>query len=1216
MRPVIVTDTLRTISASKRRFAAIAAICVLGTTMLVGLTIACRDLRLTADEFFDAQRLYDVSVQSTLGLSSADVDALAALDGVDEAQGAYSETAYTEVDGAKTSVDVRSFAKDGMNLPYLVEGRLPNSASEVAVTAEYLEATGKRIGDTLTFGTSAEEATWAEDDAYEDQEEKAQELLDKVNDGDGIELSDDERELLEDLSAADVARAAQEDGLDLTHYGTLTDEQVSDLLTDAYEGRFDDLSSSTETGEETELFARHTYTIVASVIDPMSVAAKNGSSSFRATGAKYGFFVSDDAATSSAYTAVYLRVSGASELSCFSDEYQALVDKVTAEAETIKANREAAREQEVTDGANSQIDDAEQSANSQFAKVDDKLAEAQKTIDDALAQIESGRAELASQKESALSQLASAQAQINEGRAQLAEGQATLDTKKQAAQSGIETYEAGKSQVDSYVSQLKDGISQINEATAALPGADAYALSWPQEQWDDVVGATDEDSSATAQASFVAAVQARSDALAAYLKSLPEPYASQLLELVAQVEALPASATELAVGQAKLSLSKPQVDEARAALAAGGAIEQAQAQITSGYKQLEEGQATLASTRAQLEAKLAEAEAQLADAQSQVDEGQAELDENREEYERQKAEALQKIADARAKIADIGTATWYVQDRSAISSFSSIDSDASSIEVIGTVFPAIFLTVAILMSLTTATRMVEEQRELIGLYKALGYRKGSIMAKYVAYTAAAALVGCAIGSALGFVALPEFLFQVFAVMYVFPAFTLHFDAALCALACGMFVIGIGAASAITVRGELATQPAQLMRPRAPKAGKRILLERIRPIWSRLGFLDKVTARNLFRYKRRLAMTVFGVAGCCALMIVGFAIHDSVLALCPNQYGDTSREGVTCYDLLAVTQPDDLEAAAERFTNDSEVTSYTSLRYENVTLEHDGKKATVQLVVVPDGFSLDGYINLRTESGERLSLEEATANGSVLATKSASRVLGFGTDDEVSLQDTTLSCADARVGQVVMSYLGDNVFMTQGTYESLFGKKLEANALAVKLSGNAEAQIAYKESLANDTSFLSVTSVQESVRDFSKNFMLINYVIVLITGLAAGLSFVVLFTLCTTNVSERERELATIKVLGFRKGEVRTYINKEMLILALIGTVLGVPVGSVLGHALTYVLNMPSMYFAVEISPASYAYSVGLSLVFAVVVTVICRPSIDRIDMVSALKSAE
>lgn len=1114
MRSALLKDTLRTVGASKRRFAALAAICVLGVTMLIGITIACEDLLLTADEFYDAQRLYDVSVQSTLGLSDSDVSALGALDGVETAEGGYGETAYTEVGDSKSSVEVHAFTDDGMNEPYLVEGSLPSSASEVAVTSEYLEATGKSIGDTVTFGVDSDEATWAADD-------------------EGAEASSDSE-----------------------------DEEDSD-----------------------ELFARHTYTITASVVDPTSMAAKNGSSSFRATGAKYSFYVSEAAATSSAYSVVYLRVAGASELNCFSGEYQELVDGVTAEAETIKAEREAAREAEVTEDASSEIDDAEKSANDQFQEVEDQLAEAQQTIDDAVAQIESGKAELASQRASAAEKLASAQAQINSGLAQLedpATRESAVAEAKAAAAAALEENE----QYQTYAAQLK-------------------TLKSTKESYDQLTQSKAQLESAIAQAEAVAADTTELRAQLAQVEAGITQIEQALVQQGMTPDMLPATIQAAEDGMAS---AKREAEDAAVA-----AVDE---QLTQSKAQLDEAQAELDSSKAQLDAALAEGQAQLESAQAQADEGQAELDENRAEYEEQKAEALQKIADARAKLAEIGSATWYVQDRSAISSFSSIDSDASSIEVIGTVFPVIFLTVAVLMSLTTATRMVEEERELIGLYKALGYKKRSIMGKYVAYTAAAACVGCAIGCMLGFVALPLFLFQVFAVMYVFPAFTLHFSAVLCAIAVGMFVLGISLATAATVGGELSEQPAQLMRPRAPKAGKRILLERIPLIWNRMSFLNKVTARNLFRYKKRLAMTVFGVAGCCALMIAGFAIRDTVLALCPNQYGSDSREGIYAYDVMAVTQPDDLKTAAASLTADSQVTSYTSVRTENVTVTHDGSKNTVQLVVVPEGFSLDGYINLKDEAGNAVSLEDATADGSVLVTKSVANVLGLSSGSEVSIQDTTLATDNATVKTVLLNYLGDTVYMTEATYESLFGKELETNALIAKLAGTDEEKIAYANGLSANTMYLSVTSIQDGVKSFTTNFMLINYVVVLIIALAAGLSFVVLFTLSTTNVSERERELATIKVLGFRKPEVRTYINKEMLILALIGTLVGIPLGTLLGHALTYVLVMPSMYFAVEIAPMSYVYSCGLSIVFAIVVCLITRPTIDKIDMVGALKSAE
>lgn len=1183
MRSALATDTLRTIRHSARRFLALAAICVLGTTMLIGLTIACEDLRLSADSFFDDQRLYDVSVQSTLGLTNEDVDALAALDDVDSAQGSWSETAYTEVGDARQSVSVSSIAKGGMNEPYLLEGRLPKDGGELATTSEYLEASGKRIGDTVTFGVDADASTWAADDASEHQREKAADLLDKIADDEDGKLTEDERKLLDDVTAADLARAAESDGIDLDRWADLSDNELTNLLTDAYEGRFDDIE--TDTGDSTELFARHTYTIVGEVIDPTSVAAKNGSASFRSTGSKYSFFVTDKAATAEAYSVVYLRVAGTDGLSCFSDEYERRVAAVKDEAEAIKAQREDAREQQIARDGNARIDDAEASANEQFDKVEDQLAEAQATIDDAMAQIETGREQLASQKASALDALAAAQGQINAGRAQLADPatrEAAVAQARQAADEALEAneqYQQGKQALDAFT-QVRDAYDALAQAKASL-----------EAQIDQLKESGQDATQAKAQLDAVTAQMATIEAQLAQQGVKPEQLPALIEQTQAQLDAARQSAHDSA---------DKAVDE----------------QLAGMSSQLDEAQATLNDQRAQALRMLDEAAAQLADAQAQADEGQATLDDSRAEYEDAKADALAKIADARAKLASVGSATWYVQDRSAISSFASIDTDASCIETIGVAFPAIFLTVAILISLTTAARMVEEERRLIGLYKALGYPRGQIMGKYVLYTTGAAVVGGIVGSVLGFVALPEFLFTFFRLMYTFPEFSLHFSAGLCALACGMFVAGIGLATALTVRHELAEQPAQLMRPRAPKAGKRILLERVRPVWNRLSFLNKVTARNLFRYKGRLAMTVFGVAGCCALMIAGFAINDTVQALSANQYGADGRAGIYAYDVLAATQPDDLESAAGSLTADARVRDYTTIHTENVSAGFGDALETVQLVVVPDGFSLDGYIDLRGEDGSHLSLADATADGGVLVTKSLANVTGLAAGDDVSLQDTSLNRGEAKVDAVVMNYLGDAIYMSQSTYEATFGERLKANALLAHLNGTTDEKIAYADELASDTTFLSVVSTPKAVRDFSNVFMLISCVTVLLTVLAAGLSFVVLLTLSATNVSERERELATIKVLGFRKRETRTYINKEMLILALIGTLAGIPLGIALSHALTYVLNMPSMYFAVEIAPTSILASCGLSLLFALIVCIISRRSIDRIDMVGALKSAE
>ena len=625
MRSALAKDTLRTIRRSARRFASLAAICVLGTTMLIGITIACRDLRLSADEFFDAQRLYDVSVQSTLGLTDDDVSALAGLDGVEAAQGGWTETAYTEVAGARQSVSVSAISKDGMNEPYLLEGRLPASADELAATSEYLEASGRRIGDSVTFGVDADAGTWAADDASEHQRERAADLLENVNGSDDIELDDDARELLADIDADDLARAATDDGIDLDRWADLSDDELTKLLTHAYEGRLDDLE--TDTGDSTELFARHTYKIVGEVIDPTSVAAKNGSASFRSTGAKYSFFVASDAATASAYSVVYLRVAGASGVSCFSDEYKRLVEDVKGGAEAIKAEREDAREQQIAADGNAKIDDAEESANEQFSKVEDQLAQAQATIDDALAQIEASREQLESQKASAFDALAQAQGQIDAGRARLADPatrEAALAQATQAARDALaasDQYQAGVAARDALV-QARDAHDALTQGAAQLEAS----IATLSEQIDQLEAAGQDTSELTAQ---LVAMQGK----LAHVKGQIDALDTQLATQNVSADQLPAL---IEAAQAQLDAA-----EASVVTSATSAVDD---QLAAMSAQLDEGQATLDAQRAAAQQMLDEAAAQLADAQAQADEATASRD--------SKLQAAKRAADtASAKLA-------------------------------------------------------------------------------------------------------------------------------------------------------------------------------------------------------------------------------------------------------------------------------------------------------------------------------------------------------------------------------------------------------------------------------------------------------------------------------------------------------------------------------------------------------------------------------------
>ena len=549
---------------------------------------------------------------------------------------------------------------------------------------------------------------------------------------------------------------------------------------------------------------------------------------------------------------------------------------------------------------------------------------------------------------------------------------------------------------------------------------------------------------------------------------------------------------------------------------------------------------------------------------------------------------------------------WYIQDRSSLSSYSNIESDAASIEAVGTAFPIVFFTVAILIALTTITRMVEEERLLIGTYKALGFRNIDIMKKYLLYAGSACLLGGIIGDIGGFLLLPKFVFRIFQTLYLLPNYRLQFDAWYGIGGIALFTGGILVAVWIAVHGELKHMPAVLMRPKAPRTGARVLLERIRPLWRNLTFLNKVTARNLFRYKKRMLMTVFGIMGCSALVLCAMAINDSVSALIPRQY-----EHIYRYDLMVMK--DDAHVY-QSLSRDDEVSECLALLVDNATIKSSGnKEERVQLMVFPEQADVASYLSLEDLDGDPVTLEM----GDVYVTQNASQVLDFSLKDTIRVQNSDFKEKRVKVTGIVQNYLGNTIYMSENTYESLFGSYRE-NAVLANFRGDISKQQkdSYVQKLEDREGVLSVVSTSSMQDAFETSFSLITSVVYLILAMAAALAFVVLFTLSTTNISERVRELATIKVLGFYDKEVHSYVNKETLLLTFLGILAGLPAGTILAQSLTYVLNMPSIHFAVTIRPISYLYTVILSFGFAVIVNLITNRVLNHIDMVESLKSME
>ena len=1169
---------LRTMRGSLKRFVALATICALGVTMICGLKVACIDLRASADRFFDEQDLFDLRIQSTLGITDDDVAALAALEGVETAEGGWVETCYTAVGSGSEKVDVKALSASGLNQPRLLEGHLPVTADQVAVTRRYLKESGKSIGDTLSFRGPSD---------------------------------DDE----------DAAK----------------------------------------------VFARKDYTICGVVLDPTDVNAGEGTMSFRASGSsQYAFFLLPAAVESEVYTVAYVKVAGSEAPLCYSDAYGDLVDEVKSRVEGIAAEREAARGEGLRADANSRVDDAEKDALDKLADGQRQIDENQEKLDSGAAQISDGRAQLEAQGADAERQMADAQAKIDAARSELASNEAQVADGLQQIADGLgcsvdgipDAISQKRAQLDSAQEELTynrgviDGSAQM---LSALMGDE-----WPAEAWSRLTSATTEQEARAAASDVNAALlpfaekatsfidqlmqivdseefrqigasydglppelRQRVDAVLDLLPPSVREAARQILaasanadQILAQLQSLRGQLSQLTgladgmvqivAGQARIDAGRAQLDEAAAAYAR---LDAARSQIAAGRSELDAGQTQLDVQRKNAQEQLDAARSQLDSGAQELVDGRAQLEAARAEFARQRADALAAIADARDQISSIDAAAWYVQDRESLASYSSVESDAGSIEAIGTALPVVFFVVAVLISLTTMTRMVEEERGLIGLYKALGYGRGRILSKYVVYASAACLAGGVAGNILGFVVLPLILFTIFSTMYALPAFYLSFDVAYALVSVGLFAVGIVGATALTCRRELAEQPAMLMRPKAPKAGSRILLERIAPLWRRLSFLNKVTARNIFRYKRRFLMTVFGIAGCTALLVCGFGIRDSVVALSGKQYG---QAGVTRYDLMLVTSAADLEDVAAELDADAQVTSFVPARVDSLTVEYGGSKESVTLVVVPDDADLADYVALADDSGAAVDLADSGA----VITKNAEQVLHFSPGDTLHIQDATLHEADVEVGAVVMNYLGNTLYMTQSAYERAFGQKSGLNGLLIKLGGTDEQKIAFSEKVSAGARTLSAVSTAKLTRDFSSAFTLINTVVYVVIVLAAALSFTVVFTLSNTNISERERELATIKVLGFRPREVHTYINKETLLLTGLGVVFGLPGGYLLTRGLTWILRMPSLYFDTTVAWSSYAISAALAFVFTIAVSLLTNRSLDRVDMVGALKSAE
>lgn len=1215
-------DILRSIRNGKRRFFSIALITALGVTMLTGLRAACVDLRSAADAFFDEHRLFDLCIVSTLGLTEEDVEALGALEEVAYAQGGYSSTVRTGVGEKNATAEVRMLDGAEMNVPYVESGVLPERADEIAVTEKYILDTGKRIGDTVEIAENRS--------GEEEEEEDSRNFRNTEYTITGIVV--DVADINNPNGSVSFRSAASAD------YTFFVPREAVD--SGIYTAVYLRLEGSGELFCYSEGYERLVGEAAARIEEQVKQQREQARYD-QITGEAEAEIAEEEAKAGDRFAEAEAEIAEA-------EEEIADAERKLADGERELAEHERTAERELQ-RARAELADGER----ELAEAEKQLAEAEKQFSDGEALLVQGKGELAAGQQQAEAALAAAHGQVSGGRMQ---AESTRDQlllqlsqiagifDEQWQQGAWEEYRQAAADAYVPVVRAQKKVTQTQQQMEAMePGSAEYEAAGRRlaQQQEAVAEAEKSTAAAVAEAQqrflaamepvFAAAIQGL-DYQIMMLDPQARDYAEQMAALTAQKEqiaALPAQLSELTAGIGRLDAAVLVSDEQLAELLRQQAQTQEQfdaawrnlaekegelsrgkeqyrqglADLEEGRRKLEEGRAELTEQEKKIRLELTRGREELAEGRKELAEGERELQENREKYEKNKREAEEAFAEARQKISETDMTQWYVRDRSSLSGYANLKSDASSIEALGTVFPAVFFIVAILISLTTVTRMVEEDRGLIGTYKALGFTDREIRRKYLIYACSACLIGGVLGDLGGFLLLPEILTVVFDMMYLLPEYQLLFEPVYGIGGMSLFVTGIVAATAAACFAELKQMPAVLMRPKAPRSGSRVLIEYVTPLWRRLSFLNKVTARNLFRYKKRLFMTIAGIAGCTALLLFGFGVKDSVTDLMPRQYEQTCR-----YDLMAAALAKDHGTLLSYFEEGEEV---LSVQLESVKLKNrDGAEEKVQMIVVPDNKTLEGYIHLELITGETAKMRD----DGILVTQNAANVLGFESSANVRLQDTALVQEEVRVNGLVRNYLGNYVYMTQKYYESLFGESAP-NAVLVNLPEGTDAAV-YADELREQDAVLSLVCTQELREDFSTAFALINMVVCIVIIMAAGLAFVVLFTLASTNISERCRELATIKVLGFYDREVHLYVNKETLILTLMGIGAGIPLGRAFAGTLTYILNMPSIYLEVSLHPVSYVAAASLSFGFAMAVNLITDRSLDGIDPVEALKSVE
>lgn len=1184
------------------------------------------DMLSTTDGYLDDTGLFDLQAVSTMGLQEEDLEAVLDKEGVQEAELSYSSDLLCDSEGEQYVVHL--MAQSDMAKCQAEEGRLPEKADEIFLDTELAQALGCQIGDKITLYEEDQEGDKPEGLAYGEFEITgigSSPMYLSINRGSASVGNGQVTGFAVVLPEAFDMEVYTQMNIRLEGAGTL------ECYSDEYKELVSCVQAALEetAGVQCEWRYEQIYDEAQGELADARAELEDG----RATAQQE---LADarktlDEGWAKVNDGEKQLADGKQQLA----DSEAQLNQSQQEIDDAKAQMESAKAQAEDGAAQVSAGWAEIEANeAQLNDSEQLLSEKKAELEQGAAELEAGKAQLSAQEEV----LNQSQSELEAGKTQLAQMEGALETlrtavsEQEGAIGGLESQAAAiQGQIDQLQASLgtssdpenPDGdssndeeiLAQIGELEAQKAALETEIQNLTVSLEETRAQLSAQETALTPQIQQLQQVIAQGEAQLSEGRNQLETARAQLEESEAQITA---GREEIAQGEAAIAQGRQELEAAKAQLQAAQAeVDSGQAQIAAYEQQIADGEAQIASGRAQLEearAQLPEQEQELADARKELEDGEADYLEGKEEAEAQIADGEQQIADAEAELADLEQPEWYLNTRDdVVEDYGEMEDNAAQIGAIGRVFPLMFFLVAALVSLTTMTRMVEEQRGHIGTMKALGYSKKDIAMKYLFYAGSATLSGGAVGILVGQKLFPYVIQVSYGIMYdclkqpdipYRPVFAIQ--AMLISFVCIMLATGL------SCMNELRESPAELMRPAAPKVGKRVLLEYIPLIWKRLNFTTKSTFRNIFRYKKRLFMTIFGISATMALLVTGFGLRDSIIDLAEIQY-----DNIQLYDAMITFSGTDEEKKdlGQWLEDEKDVAASTMVHMEMVDVSTEEGNGEVYLCVPENKEDFQTMTVLQNRTSE----EVYTLDGEgILLTEWMADTLGVSAGDSITMEkEDGSSSQEVQVMGVVENYIMNYAYMSPQYYEKIYGEPAEFEVMYAEFTSEGqERENELGSEILQQPGVYNVSYTSDTKREINDMLQALVLVIIVLIVTAALLAFVVLYNLNNVNITERRRELATLKVLGFYDQEVAAYVYHENIILTLMGIVVGVGLGTLLHQYIIHTIRVDMVMFGQHVSLVSFLISTVLTAVFSAFVNFVMYFKLKEINMVESLKSVE